>query len=77
MYRVLILLWVEYGLGEFNKVENAAAIEVLILLWVEYGLGGLNGWDAGKSSLVLILLWVEYGLGVTEKNSEGVKIFKS
>ena len=36
---VLILLWVEYGLGDMDKLADAFDLEVLILLWVEYGLG--------------------------------------
>ena len=40
--RVLILLWVEYGLGgvEGYRPVYAGGEWVLILLWVEYGLGG-------------------------------------
>ena len=37
--KVLILLWVEYGLGEVNLLHSETKASVLILLWVEYGLG--------------------------------------
>ena len=37
---VLILLWVEYGLGGLVRGYYAEDADVLILLWVEYGLGG-------------------------------------
>ena len=40
---VLILLWVEYGLGGLVVVRvDMAGRQVLILLWVEYGLGDSN-----------------------------------
>ena len=38
---VLILVWVEYGLGDLLPVYKAGFIDVLILVWVEYGLGDL------------------------------------
>ena len=40
---VLILIVVEYGLGEGNKkVGNGFGVNVLILIVVEYGLGVLS-----------------------------------
>ena len=36
---VLILLWVEYGLGGAKLRTDYLYVLVLILLWVEYGLG--------------------------------------
>ena len=40
--QVLILLWVEYGLGVNGHTTSKQVVTlVLILLWVEYGLGGL------------------------------------
>ncbi len=40
---VLILLWVEYGLGAKDALKEGRlkelCVTVLILLWVEYGLG--------------------------------------
>ena len=40
---VLILLWVEYGLGGIEMLNKVLGEAVLILLWVEYGLGALLG----------------------------------
>ena len=37
--RVLILVWVEYGLGDYGIGMCYRYIIVLILVWVEYGLG--------------------------------------
>ena len=39
---VLILVWVEYGLGEWGFVGVSKIAGVLILVWVEYGLGALE-----------------------------------
>ena len=63
--RVLILVWVEYGLGvyvDFTLVQ--------IHLSLNPCLGGIWSWstagDSGAATAgnVLILVWVEYGLGV-------------
>ncbi len=42
---VLILLWVEYGLGVYKDQVTLILNTVLILLWVEYGLGGIENYD--------------------------------
>ena len=39
---VLILVWVEYGLGALLRELHIDKLGVLILVWVEYGLGVIN-----------------------------------
>ena len=68
---VLILLWVEYGLGAKTIPLFVVILIVLILLWVEYGLG-VHFWELYHlKANVLILLWVEYGLGVPSEDGNG------
>ena len=61
--RVLILVWVEYGLGDIRDRIYSKEQLVLILVWVEYGLGGRRNKRNKYKQVVLILVWVEYGLG--------------
>ena len=64
--KVLILVWVEYGLGAWEQI----CID-LIRLSLNPCLGGIWSWSlknrvekCERQLIVLILVWVEYGLGV-------------
>ena len=60
---VLILVVVEYGLGEEKFQLLCQLPSVLILVVVEYGLGVLMHYNKIMILAVLILVVVEYGLG--------------
>ena len=62
---VLILIVVEYGLGDMIvKLFARCRVGVLILIVVEYGLGENIPNIDKEGKPVLILIVVEYGLGV-------------
>ena len=60
---VLILVLVEFGLGDQTMETIQINDDVLILVLVEFGLGEPAGRGIATQLLVLILVLVEFGLG--------------
>ena len=62
---VLILVLVEFGLGDNRAKMRETVTLVLILVLVEFGLGVIQRkYTLSVTSNVLILVLVEFGLGV-------------
>ena len=62
MYRVLILILLEYGLRQADFKFGDIQVNVLILILLEYGLRHKNLFYIATEVLVLILILLEYGL---------------
>ena len=67
---VLILIVVEYGLGEFIEITKDAYGGVLILIVVEYGLGGVVtqplAWACGSLNPYCSGIWSRRGMSKNE-----------